>query len=83
MNRETTMILETWDTVKDYVPAAKRLDIAIQWFRSFEEFGIDPGDFKDVIGEDKILEEAFNTLYGGEEEPSYDDDGQEDLFDLE
>lgn len=64
MNSETRLVLENWESVRDYVPANKKLDVAIQWLKSFEEFGIDPGDFADLVGEDKILEEAYTMLYG-------------------
>lgn len=76
MNSETRLVLENWESVRDYVPANKKLDVAIQWLKSFEEFGIDPGDFADLVGEDKILEEAYTMLYGDDsQEPDaeYDD----------
>ncbi len=74
MNSESRLILENWEAVRDHIPANKRLDVAIQWLRQFEEYGIDPGEFADLAGEDKYLEEAYNTLYGEDPEAEYEDD---------
>lgn len=81
MNSESRLILEIWETVRDLIPAPKRVDIAQQHLRFFEEYGFDSEDFADLIGEDKYLEEAYKTLY--EEDPeedvdSYDEDGYEE-----
>jgi hypothetical protein len=77
MNSESRLILENWETVRDFVPANKRLDVAIQWLRSFEEFGVDPGDFHDLVGEDKILEEAYHVLFGEDPEEELSEDAFE------
>jgi hypothetical protein len=73
MNRESRLILEVWEMTRDYLPAPKRTDIAVTLLRSFEEYGMDPGDFADLKGEDKHLEDAFDTLYGEDPESGYED----------
>lgn len=78
MNSESRLISEIWESVRDSIPAPKRLDTAMAHLRFFEEYGFDTDDFADLIGEDKYLEEAYKTLY--EEDPeedtdSYDEDG--------
>lgn len=79
MNSESTLILENWEAVRDYIPQAKRVDVAVQWLKQFEEYGMDPGLFHDVVGEDKYLEEAFNALYGEDPEAEYEDDSDDDF----
>jgi hypothetical protein len=74
MNRESRLVLEVWEATRDFIPVVKRADVALTLLRSFEEFGIDPGDFVDLKGEDKHLEEAFQTLYGDDPEAEYEDD---------
>lgn len=81
MNSESRLILEVWESVRDFVPTAKRTDIAQALLRSFEEFGTDPGLFADLRGEDKNLEEAFETLYGEDEEAAYLDYESDDDID--
>ncbi len=83
MNSEARLILEVWEAVRDHIPAGKRPDTAEQLLRRFEEYGVDPGLFQDLVGEDKYLEEAFETLYGEDPEAEYvdydDDDGYGEL----
>lgn len=81
MNSETRLIMELWEGVRDTIPAPKRVDIAMQWLRSFEEYGIDNSDFADVVGEDKYLEEAYNALFAEDPDDSgdnYDENGYGD-----
>lgn len=77
MNSEARLISELWETVRDTIPSAKRSDTAQQWLRAFEDYGFDRLDMADLVGEDKYLEEAYNVLYGEDEEESeeeYDSD---------
>jgi hypothetical protein len=80
MNSEARLILEVWDSVRDFIPTPKRQDIAEQVLRRFEEYGVEPESFHDLVGEDKYLEEAFNTLYGDDPEiDPVDEDGYDEL----
>jgi hypothetical protein len=81
MNSESRLILEVWEATRDHIPAAKRSDVAQTLLRSFEEFGMDPGDFADLKGEDKNLDEAFDTLYGDDPDADYVDYGDDDFED--
>lgn len=81
MNSEARLILEVWDSVRDFIPAAKREDVASLMLRSFEEYGFDPEDFADLVGEDKTLEEVYNLLYDTAEEDYYDEDYNDEYED--
>jgi hypothetical protein len=81
MNSESRLVLEVWEATRDFIPSGKRSDVAQTLLRSFEEFGIDPGEFGDLKGEDKNLDEAFDTLYGDEDHAEYDEDSHEDYED--
>lgn len=77
---ESRLILELWENVRDQLPAAKRTDVAVVWIRAFEDYGFEPEDMADLIGEDRNLEEAFQLLYGDDEEDfdeDYDDDSED------
>lgn len=71
---ESRLILELWENVRDQIPAAKRTDVAVTWIRAFEDYGFEPEDMADLIGEDRNLEEAFQSLYGEDEEDFDDED---------
>lgn len=79
MNGESRLVLEVWDGVRDYIPVAKREDIAAATLRAYVDYGFDPEDLADLVGEDRYLEEAYNLLYGSDEDEIPDDD--EDNYD--
>ena len=81
MNIESKLILEIWESVRDAIPPAKRIDVAQQHLRFFEEYGFEIEEMSDILGEDKVLDEAFKTLYEEDEEAdvdSYDENGYGD-----
>ncbi len=68
MNSESKVIAEIWDLVRDSIPSARRLEIAIAILRSFEEFGFDDRDMQDIFDEDVYLSRAYADLYGDDKE---------------
>lgn len=76
MNSESKVVAEIWDLVRDSLPSARRLEIAIAILRSFEEYGFDSRDMQDILDEDVYLCRAFADLYGDDEEEE-DEDGDE------
>lgn len=77
MTSESQVIVELWDLVRDHIPTARRLEIAISFLRSFEEFGFEQRDMQDIVDEDPYLKRAFYDLYEEEEEEEEDDDDYE------
>ena len=77
MRRESMMVVELWDLVRDNVPASHRLETAISFLKVFEEYGYDSKDMQDITDEDPYLKKAYDDLYGEEEEEEdygYDED---------
>jgi hypothetical protein len=76
MNSESKVVAEIWDLVRDTIPSARRLEIAIALLRSFEEYGFDSRDMQDIVDEDVYLNRAYSDLYGDESDD--DDEGYEE-----
>ena len=66
---ESNLVIEVWEQVRDYLPAARRQEAAVGIIRAFVEFGFDKEDFSDIIDEDDVLTAAFNEAFDeGEDE---------------
>lgn len=79
MKSESTLIIETWEVVRDYVPSGKRTDVAMSFLRCFEEYGFEPSDLEDIIDEDDSLTAAYRLLWGGGDNEEEYEDGYEEL----
>lgn len=76
MKAESSFLLEVWEAVRDFIPAARRNDTAITILRSCEEFGMESNDLVDLIDEDDALTAAYKIVFGleeDEEEERYED----------
>lgn len=68
MKSESSMILEIWETFKEYIPEKTRSDAATSLLRVLDDY--DFGDnFAEIKGEDKWLDDALVDYL--------DDDGQD------
>jgi len=74
MKQESMMIVELWDLVRDSIPASQRLDVAISFLKTFEEYGFDSKDMQDITDEDLYLKRAYDDLYHEDDEEEEDDD---------
>ncbi len=81
MTNESQLLLLIWEAVRDNVKADKRLEIASQIVRAFEDAGFDPGDLGEAAEEDRIIDQAYRELYIGEEEAVYEDDADDFGYD--
>ena len=64
MTPETRLVLEIWDSVRDFIPNNKRFDVAEIILKAMVEYGMEPNDFAEVIDEDNDLAEVYELLYG-------------------
>jgi len=66
MKNESNLVLEVWDMVRDHIPVAKRLEIAIGVVRAFEEYGMDSKDLADITDEEPYLTRAYLEVFDEE-----------------
>jgi len=64
-------IIEIWNLFCDYVPPAKRNDLAVRFLKIFLDEDIDIDDLEEIQGEDENLDFALDHL-------DEDDDEEED-----
>lgn len=77
MKAESKLFVELWETVRDQLPAGRRLDTAFSMLQAFEEFGWESRDLADIVDEDPVLARAFSNLFD-EEIEERDEDGDEE-----
>jgi hypothetical protein len=73
MNSESSLVMEVWEAVRDFVPSAKRTDVAVSILRSVEEFGLGARDLTDLLDEDENLTAAHGIVFGSDEEREEDE----------
>ena len=79
---ETTMILDLWELVKEYVPEEKfgpkkKKEFLFELFKLLENHDIFVADLKDLKGEDRHIDAALADYLDDEEEEEDDDSGDE------
>lgn len=74
MSSESELLINVWETFKDFVPASKRSEYAIDLMRHFAEY-FDPSDLVAVVDEDDDLTEAYEAVCVDEDD---DDEFDED-----
>ena len=73
MTSESQAIVALWDLVRDHVPQARRLEIAISFLREFEEYGFEKREMLDIVDEDPYLKRAFYDIFEEDEEEQDED----------
>lgn len=76
MNNETELAINLWEKIKDFIPANKREDAAINMLDTLDGF-LDEFNMPSLRGEDPILDSAISILYPEDELE------EEDEFDSE
>jgi hypothetical protein len=74
MSAEAQVVIEIWDSVRDFIPANKRLDIAENILKSFADYGFEANDLHEIIDEDKDLEEAFEIIFSDQDDETLEDE---------
>lgn len=72
MNNDISLVIEIWDRIKEYIPAAKREDAAIQLISSFTEQDYDL-NLKELKGNDDYLDDAIDILNEEDDEEYLED----------
>ncbi|CAM6054976.1 unnamed protein product [Sphagnum tenellum] len=76
MNSDTQLVLDIWEAMRDYLPAAKRTEAAHGLLRAISEYGIESREISSIVDEDNDLEEAYYDIF---HEGEYPDDEDDDL----
>ena len=79
MTINTTMILDIWDLLSEYVPTAKKEDAANKLLIVLDNYSIDSRDLQSIHGEDQHLDAAIKHLYG-HDDVEEENDEDEELF---
>lgn len=58
-------LLELWDLFSDYVPTAKKNDVAVKFIKTLVDQDMDITDLEELRGEDDHLDHALDTFSGG------------------
>ena len=58
-------LLEIWDVFADYVPSAKKNDIAIRFIKTLIDQDIEIEDLEELRGEDDHLDYALDSFASG------------------
>ena len=74
MSSESELVINIWETFKDFVPASKRADYAVDLMRHVANYGFDASDLATIVDEDDDLTEAFEMVF----EDEIDEDEEED-----
>lgn len=76
MTISTTMILDIWELLSEYVPTAKKEDAANKLLIILDNYSVDSRDLQSIHGEDPHLDAAIKHLYGHDDEieEEYQDD---------
>lgn len=77
MNNETEMVLILWEKIKDFIPANKRDDAALQMLIAINSF-LDEVNLQALLGEDEILDDAINSINEDEVDAIEDMEDEED-----
>lgn len=67
MQRESHLILEVWDEVRDFIPPTKRVEVATAILLHMQDYGMEPQDMAEIVDEDPYLTHAFYDLFAEEE----------------
>jgi|TARA_B100001094_G_scaffold303984_1_gene332522 hypothetical protein len=74
MSPETALLLDTWDTIKSFIPAKERLHVAEELVRTFED-NVSISEAEDHINEfDQVMKAALVSHF----DIGLDDEDDED-----
>lgn len=75
MDVNGTVVLDLWELLVEYIPTAKKEDVANKIIMMFADAGLDENDFNTIRGEDNHLDSAIDNYFGDsvfEEEVDYE-----------
>lgn len=69
---DSTVILDLWELIVEYIPNGKREDVANKFVKIFADAGVEDADFESVKGEDPHLDTAIDNIKEESDEEEYD-----------
>lgn len=62
MDINETSLLEIWEVFCDFIPPAKRNDVAVKFLNIFLDQDVELGDLEEIRGEDEHIDNALDEL---------------------
>lgn len=78
MSSESELVINVWETVKDFIPVAKRTEYATDLVKHFADYGFEASDLSEIVDEDDDLTEAYKMVFEDDEDDSDDESEYED-----
>ena len=77
MTIESSLVLEIWEILNEYLPNSKKEEAAVKLLLVFENYSLERRDFETIRGEDNYIDAAIDSIYDEEESEDID---EEDVF---
>lgn len=78
MELNGTLVLDCWEIIVEYLPTAKKEDVANRLVKIFADKGLDSNEFESIRGEDSYIDTAIdNVLDRGDDDYEYDYDSED------
>ena len=77
---DVDLAVELWEAFAIGIPAKEKFDMAEKFIGICDEAGFDTHDFKELIGHDKVLADAYSA-FTEDDEDDYDEDEDYDEWD--
>jgi len=78
MDISSSVIVEIWEALGDFIPANKKEDCACRLIEIFNEQHLEPDWFDLIRGADTHLDAALDLVFEQDEDEVEEDDGYED-----
>jgi hypothetical protein len=66
MEIDAKTVADLWETIKEYVPAAKREELAVAFLTVFQDNDVDIEDIEELKDVDDDLDSALSELFDDE-----------------
>lgn len=78
MELNGALVLDCWEIIVEYLPTAKKEDVANRLVKIFADKGLDSNEFESIRGEDSYIDTAIdNVLERGDDDYEYDYDSED------
>jgi hypothetical protein len=74
IDTDSTLLLDIWRAVEDFIPNNKKDDVAETIVALFIDADVDKAFFNEIIGEDRHIDKAIALLTEDDEEPEEEED---------
>ena len=76
MTIESSLVLEIWEILNEYLPNSKKEEAAVKLLLVFENYSLERRDFETIRGEDNYIDAAIDSIYDEEESDDHDEEDE-------